>query len=148
MRPDALCDLYELVRPKRCHWCPPARPVRACPGSCPSEKAVPACPSALALSSAALTPMAALTMPPPSTSKDGSWATGSSPHSGTLPRPWVGKKAEAAWHASAHVGSDGLCRRFILKVVAGPRGQLPVSARHEMRGPQPRGRLRAAPRHG
>jgi hypothetical protein len=52
------------------------------------------------------------------------------------------------WHASAHVGSDGLCRKFILKVVAGPRGQLPVSARHEMRGPPPRGRLRAAPRHG
>ena len=40
------------------------------------------------------------------------------------------------------------CRRDLWGDAEGTMGQLPVSARHEMRGPPPRGRLRAAPRHG
>ena len=86
--------------------------------------------------------------PPPGTTSGGG-PEFKSPH--RLPRAVRALGHEAVdhpLHASAHVGSDGLCRKFILRVGAGHRGQLPVSARHELRGPPPRGRLRGAPRHG
>ena len=86
--------------------------------------------------------------PPPGTTSGGG-PEFKSPH--RLPRAVRALGHEAVdhpWHASAHVGSDGLCRKFILRVGAGHRGQLPVSARHELRGPPSRGRLRGAPRHG